>query len=132
MRETHDLDHPEACGLVNVSSDSYPIRTVTIGKYYERNKIAGLPEEKNEDTDIMILELADRLNANVQNSDIEVSHRVGPSRSSLADDDRVDDANEGSFSKPREIIVTFRNPRARLSLLKGRAKLRKNQEKNLH
>ena len=39
MIETHDLDHPEACGLVNVSSDSYPIRTVTIGKYYERNKI---------------------------------------------------------------------------------------------
>ena len=34
VRETHDLDHPEACGLVNVSSDSYPIRTVTIGKYY--------------------------------------------------------------------------------------------------
>ena len=34
MIETHDLDHPEACGLVNVSSDSYPIRTVTIGKYY--------------------------------------------------------------------------------------------------
>ena len=32
--ETHDLDHPEACGLVNVSSDSYPIRTVTFGKYY--------------------------------------------------------------------------------------------------
>ena len=31
---THDLDHPEACGLVNVSSDSYPIRTVTISKYY--------------------------------------------------------------------------------------------------
>ena len=39
MIETHDLDHPEACGFVNVSSDSYPIRTVTIGKYYERNKI---------------------------------------------------------------------------------------------
>ena len=30
----HDLDHLEACGFVNVSSDSYPIRTVTIGKYY--------------------------------------------------------------------------------------------------
>ena len=28
-----DPDHLDACGLVNVSSDSYPIRKVTIGKY---------------------------------------------------------------------------------------------------
>ena len=32
-------------------------------------------------------------------------------------------------SKPREIIVKFRNPKARLALLKGRAALRKKKEK---
>ncbi|MCG8048529.1 MAG: hypothetical protein N0E48_23410, partial [Candidatus Thiodiazotropha endolucinida] len=90
-------------------------------------RIAGLPEQDDEDTDLLVLELAGRLNADVQETDIEVSHRVGPSRGST-DDDRIGDP-DGRHIKRREIIVKFRNPKARLSLLKSRTKLRKNKER---
>ena len=92
-------------------------------------RIAGISEQEDEDMDLMVLELAARLNINVQESDIEVSHRMGPSRRKSSDDDHIDDADEGDDCKPRETIVKFRNPKARLILLKSCAKLRKNKEK---
>ena len=91
-----------------------------------------MSEQEDEDIDLMVLELAARLNINVQESDIEVSHRVGPSRRRSSDDDHMDDADEGDDSKPKEIIVKFRDPKARLALLKSRAKLRKKSRETVH
>ena len=104
-------------------------------KQYSRRsclRIAGITESEDEDTDMLVLRLADRLNINVQSDDIEESHRVGPQRrrsgADAGDFGMVDDPQP---SKPRQIIVKFRNPKARLALLKGRAALRKKKEKTL-
>ena len=56
-------------------------------------RIAGMSKQEDEDTDLIVLELATRLN--IQESDIEISHWVGRSRRRSSDDDRIDYADEG-------------------------------------
>ena len=65
----------------------------------------------NQDVTKLVLDFANRVNANVGPSDIDRAHRVGRSVSTY-------DGNERS-SRRREIIIKFTNSSARLSLLKG-------------
>lgn len=83
-------------------------------------RIAGIAETTGENTDDIVLGLANRLNLDINLRDIDRSHRVGPARAT---------AGGSSESKPREIIVKFKTSQARLALLKGRATLRQNREK---
>ena len=86
-------------------------------------RISGIPEAENEDVTKLVLDFANRVNANVGPSDIDRAHRVGRSVSTY-------DGNERS-SRRREIIIKFTNSSARLSLLKGRAKLREDHVINV-
>ena len=84
-------------------------------------RIGGIPEIDNESTDKIVLDLANKLKANVNVHDIDRSHRVGRPR----------EHQMGSTDppKPREIIVKFSNTKARLELLKARSTLRKSKDK---
>ena len=88
-------------------------------------RISGIPEAENEEVTKHVLDFAKRVNANVGPSDIDRAHRVGRSVSTY-------DSNERS-SRRREItcIIKFTNSSARLSLLKGRAKLREDHVTNV-
>ena len=69
------------------------------------------------------MNLAGRLNIDLNPRDIDRSHRVGPVQPSSSG------SEEPTRRRPREIIVKFVNSQARLSLLKGRKTLRENKEK---
>ena len=86
-------------------------------------RIAGIQESINENTDEIVLNLAGRLNIDLNPRDIDRSHRVGPVQPSSSG------SEEPTRRRPREIIVKFVNSQARLSLLKGRKTLRENKEK---
>ena len=95
-------------------------------KQYSRRmclRISGIPEAENEDVTKLVLDFANRVNANVGPSDMDRAHRVGRSVSTY-------DGNERS-SRRREIIIKFTNSSGRLSLLKGRAKLREDHVTNV-
>lgn len=71
-------------------------------------RISGVSEEK-ENTDEAVLEIADKLSIPLQQSDITVSHRVGPT----------------SSNKPRQIIARIKNYDLKHQLLKSSKDLRK-------
>ena len=71
-------------------------------------RISGVSEEK-ENTDEAVLEIADKLSIPLQQSDITVSHRVGPT----------------SSNKPRQIIARINNYDLKHQLLKSSKDLRK-------
>ena len=70
--------------LDNVSKMEVTLATkVDDSEQYSRRsclRIAGIEEKENEDTNELVLELADRLNIDARPDDIEDSHRVGPLR----------------------------------------------------
>ncbi|MEW8187067.1 MAG: hypothetical protein AB2794_18935 [Candidatus Thiodiazotropha endolucinida] len=84
-------------------------------------RISGINEEEGENTDDIVLNLATRVSADVRLEDLDRSHRVGRPRPA--------DPTNNTVPKPREIIVKFSNSKARLSLLKGRAELRRTRAK---
>lgn len=81
-------------------------------QYGRRNALRisnNLPEVPGEDTDKIVLELANtHLGVQLEASDISRSHRVGPP----------------SPSKPRQILVKFATYRAREKVFKARSKLK--------
>ncbi|MEW8546845.1 MAG: hypothetical protein AB2693_25300 [Candidatus Thiodiazotropha sp.] len=86
-------------------------------------RISGIEEVADENTDEIVLQLANRIDVELNPRDIDRSHRVGaPKRSSNADDMETD------RQRPREIIVKLKSYQARLALLKGRKALRRNKE----
>lgn len=100
-------------------------------------RIVGIEESANENTNELVLGLANRLNIEVNPEDIEISHRVGPIRNvpypgqNDGAAEALGERRPSRNGRPREIIVKFRNSQARISLLKGRAILRKKKEKTL-
>ena len=97
QRETADLkstistlqaDNKKLTDSVSKLEVKLSSRVDDLEQYSRRSclRIAGIPETQDEDTDVLVLELAARLNINVQSSDIEVSHRVGPQRGRPAAD----------------------------------------------
>ena len=77
-------------------------------KYGRRNclRISGIPEETGENTDNLVLKIADDIEADVRPQDIDRSHRVGNPKRKKA--------------TPREIIVKFSTYRARANLYRQR------------
>ena len=77
-------------------------------QYSRRNclRISGIPEETGENTDNLVLKIADDIEADVRPQDIDRSHRVGNTKRKKA--------------TPREIIVKFSTYRARANLYRQR------------
>lgn len=82
-------------------------------------RISGIEEVTDENTDEIVLQLANRLDVELNPRDIDRSHRVGAPKSLETD---------RQPTRPREIIVKFKSYQARLALLKGRKALRRNKE----
>ncbi|KAJ8318403.1 hypothetical protein KUTeg_003494 [Tegillarca granosa] len=75
-------------------------------QYSRRNaiRIAGIAENKDENTNEIVLDIAKRANLDITLSDIDRSHRVGPP----------------NMGRNRQIIVKFTNYRAKYKLMKSR------------
>ena len=122
QRETADLkstisslqaDNKKLTDSVSKLEVKLSSRVDDLEQYSRRSclRIAGIPETQDEDIDVLVLELAARLNINVQSSDIEVSHRVGPQRGRpAADADGFGMVDDPQPTRTREIIVKFRDP----------------------
>lgn len=89
-------------------------------------RISGIRESRNEDVSQIVLNLANRIGAGIDPSDIDRTHRVGKLRGA----EGADNANAEIRGRGREIIVKFTNYNARLKFLKGRAVLR-NENANI-
>ena len=92
-------------------------------QYSRRNtvRISGLPEESNEDTDGIVLKVAQELDVPMTLSDIDRSHRVG----------RMDDNRAGGGRRrSRDIIVKFATYNARQRLYIKRRDLRQTRNMN--
>ncbi|MEW8561900.1 MAG: hypothetical protein AB2541_07335 [Candidatus Thiodiazotropha sp.] len=86
-------------------------------------RISGIRETENEDVQKLVLDFSNKVNANIDPSDIDRVHRVGRLVSDTSD--RIGEPNHGIRTRRnREIIIKFTNSNARLRLLRGRAKLR--------
>lgn len=102
------------------------VRSDDLEQYSRRSclRISGIVESANEDTTKLVLDLAERVGANIDPTDIDRSHRVGRIRdeNDISDEPRMP-------PRAREIIIKFNNYSARLKLLKGRATLREQKAK---
>lgn len=85
-------------------------------QYSRRNslRVSGIPEEKGENTDTLILNVANSLGANLT-EEIDRSHRVGKPRPP---------AKPESATKPRDILVKFGTYRSRQKLYNRRSQLK--------
>ena len=84
-------------------------------QYSRRNnlRISGVPESNDEDTDSLVLSLADSIGTGLVIDEIDMSHRV----------DRP--ANHPSIvGKPRDILIKFSTYRSRQKLYKRKAQLK--------
>ena len=82
-------------------------------QYSRRNclRIAGVPENQSENTDVYVIDLTRAIDAEVTLGDIERSHRVGKRRDS---------------GRPRDIIVKFSSYRTRRKVYGARTKTKDN------
>lgn len=96
-------------------------------------RLSGIPETSNENVSELVLDFAKRVGADVGPSDIDRAHRVGKPTTIRTNTDTVNGRNGTNAQPPqgREIIIKFTNSTARLSLLKGRAKLREDRVKHI-
>lgn len=105
--------------IVKLQSDMKAMVTKNdeLEQYSRRSclRVSGIVEKPNEDVTQLVLDLADRISADINVPDIDRTHRVGKVQS---------DNTPGRKHAGREIIVKFTNYEARLRFLKGRAKLR--------
>ena len=84
-------------------------------------RISGVSDTDGENVTGIVMDLANRIHADVTPRDIDRSHRVG----SKFDRNR----DNGNRRKDRDIIVKFTNSSARLEFLKGRKVLREQKAK---
>ena len=84
-------------------------------------RVSGVSETDGENVTAIVMDLANRIHADVTPRDIDRSHRVG----SKFDRNR----DNGNRRKDRDIIVKFTNSSARLEFLKGRKALREQKAK---
>lgn len=111
--EKQDKEIKDLRRQVNNLSDSLD----ELQQYSRRNsvRIAGIPETPGENTDDIVIDVANRLiGTNINIDNIDRSHRVG----------KPNQAND----KPRVIIVKLTSYKVREKLIKGRKNLRKNPE----
>ena len=91
-------------------------------------RLTGIKEMANENVNQVVLDLANRVGADINQSDIVAAHRLGGDNTSGAEGTSTTGGagprNMANRQKCRDIIVKFANYDARYRLLKGRAKLR--------
>ncbi|MEW8546071.1 MAG: hypothetical protein AB2693_21325, partial [Candidatus Thiodiazotropha sp.] len=99
-------------------------KTDDLEQYSRRSclRISGIAERDDEDVTQLVLNLANRVGANVDQGDIDRAHRVGKTRNVTEIGAATARPRRQNIS--REIIVKFHSHGARLQFLKGRAKLR--------
>ena len=85
-------------------------------------RISGIRETENKDVQKIVLDFSNKVNANIDPTDIDRVHRVGRLVSDASD--RIGEHNGIRTRRNRENIIKFTNSNARLRLLRGRAKLR--------
>lgn len=93
----------------------------SLEQYSRRNsiRISGLPEVANENTDEIVIKLAQELDASISPADIDRSHRVGK----LVDQGRGGRSTSGT-QRHRDILVKFATYNARQRLFMKRRELR--------
>ncbi|XP_060581807.1 uncharacterized protein LOC132738341 [Ruditapes philippinarum] len=109
QKENEDL---KATNLaLSTRIDILELRADATEQYSRRDnlRITGISENKDENTDQIILDMSSSIGADLSLDEIAVSHRVGKPRSS---------------GKPRDILVKFASRRSRDKLLKKRALLK--------
>ena len=84
-------------------------------QYSRRNclRISDVPENNDEVTDNIVLDLATAIDADIKLEDIDRSHRLGKPKSR--------DSSDDTPARPRDIIVKFSIYRARQKVYKARA-----------
>ena len=82
-------------------------------------EIVGIPENKEEKTEDIVLAVAQRIDPSVKATDIDIAHRIGSPKSGEGD------------RRPRQIIVRFTNRRARNAVYDGRKRLKGTTSKDL-
>ena len=92
-------------------------------------RISGISETQNEDVTKVVLDFAKRVNVKIGPGDIDRAHRVG--RSKEGEVERDPGSSSARPLQNREIIIKFTNSAARLNLLRGRAKLREDNIRNI-
>lgn len=111
-KENQDLD--KRLSQVERDNDS-------LEQYSRRNsiRIAGFPEVANEDTDDIVLKIAQELDTPISPSDIDRSHRIGK----IVDQGRGGRSTRGK-QRHRDILVKFATYNARQRLFLKRKELR--------
>lgn len=86
----------------------------TSEQYSRRNsiRISGIPVSDREDTDEIVLNLAEEINCNIKLSDIDRSHRIGKMRK----------------DNTKDLIVKFATYRARDRFMRARTNLKNNEK----
>ena len=86
-------------------------------QYSRRNclRISGIEEREHENTDNIVLDIAEAINVNIDIRDIERSHRLGKPGT-----------DEEPRTKPRDIIVKFGSYRPRSMFYKARTQTKEN------
>lgn len=118
-----------SCAKYEKDIDELKARNDELEQYSRRSclRIAGIPETRQEDVPNIVLNLANRVGADIRPEDIDRAHRVGRMQAvnTGSEQNGNTDGNGARRSNiGREIIVKFCNYGARLKLLKGRATLR--------
>ncbi|XP_060570971.1 uncharacterized protein LOC132729266 [Ruditapes philippinarum] len=109
QKENEDLKSTNLALTTRI--DVLELRADAAEQYSRRDnlRITGVSENKDENTDQIILDLSSSIDADLSLDEIAVSHRLGKPRSS---------------GKPRDIIVKFASRRSRNKILKKRALLK--------
>lgn len=85
-------------------------------QYSRRNclRLSGIKEEADEDTDTIVVDIARAIGVDLNQGEIDRSHRLGKTTTKQSD-----------RAKPRDIIIKFSSYRSRSKMIKSKAKLRK-------
>ena len=94
-------------------------------QYGRRNilRVSGIPENESEDTDLIVMQVADKLGVSISPYEIDRSHRVGKTVKPHV--------GQTSTRKSRDIIVKFATYNARNRLFQERKTLRETADEDL-
>ncbi|MEW8544179.1 MAG: hypothetical protein AB2693_11655, partial [Candidatus Thiodiazotropha sp.] len=117
----------ESCSRMEEKIVKLQLDNDSLEQYGRRNilRISGIPEQPNEQTDDLVLKLAEELNVTMSTYDIDRSHRVGK-----IDDDRRT-TRPRRPKRHRDIIVKFTSYNARYRLFQKRKELRQTDNEQL-
>ena len=107
------------------SIDTLTSNLNTLEQYTRRNniRIFGVPERRDENTDQIVCQLADKLGVHMSREDIDRSHRVG--QPPQQDHQYADALRSGKTKqKARPIIVKFTSYRTKHAFMKDKRKLK--------